>query len=266
MTPYYETDHGILYHGKWEEVYQEIDDDSIDIVITSPPYNIKGGNLHEGGTWPMADLRFGYDEFKDDIPHHEYVHQQTEFLHKTWNKLTRDGAIFYNHKPRQKDGELWTPLEFIPHDTYLILRQIITWYRMSGHNYCPRHYCPMYEWICLFAKKTFSLKSRSISKIGDVWPMPPATNNKHPAPFPIELPMNIIKTVHESNDIYMDPYMGSGTVAFVCERMGKYWIGIEQSEKYCEWIVKGLEEIALGFDPFKPQGLITTEGGLFDAI
>ena len=67
----------------------------------------------------------------------------------------------------------------------------------------------------------------------------------HPAPFPIELPLNCIKACTDETDTVLDPFMGSGTTALACEQLKRNWIGIEISKKYCDMtisMVKGLKE------------------------
>lgn len=58
------------------------------------------------------------------------------------------------------------------------------------------------------------------------------TAGKHPAPFHPDLPEFFIKFLTDPNDIVLDPFMGSGTVAEVCEKYGRNWIGMELNESY----------------------------------
>jgi len=73
--------------------------------------------------------------------------------------------------------------------------------------------------------------------------MNPDKNNSHPAPFPKELPENCILATTVENDIVFDPYMGSGTVAIVAEKLNRRWIGIELNPDYCETIKNRLFEL-----------------------
>lgn len=58
------------------------------------------------------------------------------------------------------------------------------------------------------------------------------TSGKHPAPFGEELPEWFVKWLTDEGDVVLDPFMGSGTTAVVCERMDRNWIGLELNEPY----------------------------------
>ena len=78
---------------------------SIDLVVTSPPYNLKnstGNGMKDGrgGKWKNAELVNGYADYDDNMPHDLYVKWQRECLMEMFRVLSNDGAIFYNHKWR----------------------------------------------------------------------------------------------------------------------------------------------------------------------
>lgn len=81
-----------------------IDNNSIDLIITSPPYNL-GGKFHTGNTKHNK----AYDIYDDNIKESDYQKQQVEFLDLCFEKLCENGSIFYNHKPRIKNRSLYTP-------------------------------------------------------------------------------------------------------------------------------------------------------------
>jgi len=65
------------------------------------------------------------------------------------------------------------------------------------------------------------------------WDINPETQSKHPAPFPIDIPIRAIKLHSFINDVVLDIFLGSGTTALACEKLNRRWIGIEISEEYC---------------------------------
>jgi DNA modification methylase len=71
-----------------------------------------------------------------------------------------------------------------------------------------------------------------------------ARTSRHFATFPVNLVIPCVKAGTKEGDVAMDPFMGSGTVAEVCERYGRRWAGIELSEKYCEIAAKRIEREA----------------------
>jgi modification methylase len=214
----------------------------VDLIITSPPYNLAGAPWPHLGHWKQGDSPGGkskwrngsdgsagvlYGEHKDDMPHANYVAWQQGILLQCWEKLSETGAIYYNHKPRPIGGRLWLPLELNPD---LPLRQIITWARSGGMNFNPTHYVPTYEWVMLLAKSDFRLRDKSASGAGDVWYIPQRADPDHPAPFPLDLPMRIIETTPHGNVV--DPFMGGGTVGVAAVKQGRPFTGIEIDPKY----------------------------------
>src|SRR5487761_1001343 len=218
-----------LYLGDCRELIPTVG--KVDMIITSPPYNLAGAPWPHLGHWKPGDSPGGkskwrngsdgsggvlYGKHKDDMPHADYVAWQRSVLLQCWEQLSDIGAIYYNHKPRPIGGRLWLPLELNPD---LPLRQIITWARSGGMNFNPTHYVPTYEWVLLLAKPAFRLRDRSASGAGDVWSISQRTDPDHPAPFPLDLPMRILETVAPGR--VMDPFMGSGTVGVASVKRGR---------------------------------------------
>ena len=205
---------------------------SIDIVVTSPPYNLKqssgnGMKNGSGGKWPKASLMKGYEEHHDCMPHVQYVQWQRECLTAMMRLIKPNGSIFYNHKWRVQRGLLQDRsdiLEGFP------VRQIIIWKRKGGINFNPGYFLPTYEVIYLIAKPEFRLADKA-NAVGDVWDIPQESNNPHPAPFPPELAQRCIGSTNGRT--VLDPFMGSGTTGIAAEAEGRDWVGIEKSKDYC---------------------------------
>ncbi|MCD8206746.1 MAG: site-specific DNA-methyltransferase [Bacteroidales bacterium] len=219
--------------GRCENLMKEIPSESIDLVVTSPPYNLKnstgnGMKCGKGGKWSNAALINGYEDHDDCMPHGEYVKWQRECLMEMFRVIKNTGAIFYNHKWRVQNGLLQDRadiLEGFP------VRQIIIWKRKGGINFNAGYFLPTYEVIYLIAKPDFRLLPHA-NKCGDVWEFTQELNNSHPAPFPVALIDRIISSTDA--EIILDPFMGSGTTAVVAEGLGRHYIGMEISESYCK--------------------------------
>ena len=223
------------------EILKQLPDESIDIVITSPPYNLKnstGNGMKDGrgGKWANAALIAGYDQYDDCMPTDEYAAWQHEVLLELLRVIKEDGAIFYNHKWRVQDGLLQDRSDIV-YD--MPLRQIIIWKRKGGINFNPGYFLPTYEVIYLIAKKKFKLAPHA-NKYGDVWEIMQEQRNEHPAPFPVELIDRIVSST--TGQIILDPFMGSGTTAVVASGLGRDFIGIEKSAKYCDLATQRLEQ------------------------
>lgn len=215
------------------EELRKFPDSSVDIVVTSPPYNLKnstgnGMKNGRGGKWSNAALIHGYSTHNDNMPYDEYIKWQRDCLSEMMRVIHDDGAIFYNHKWRVQGGLIQDRHEIV--DGFPV-RQIIIWKRKGGINFNPGYFLPTYEVIYMIAKPDFKLVPHANS-YGDVWEFPQEMKNRHPAPFPVALVERIISSTNAK--IILDPFMGSGSTAVAAKKLGRDFIGIEISEEYCE--------------------------------
>ncbi len=229
MTPWLNK----VHCGDCIELMGKMPAGSIDLIVTSPPYNLKnstgnGMTNGSGGKWPHAKLMKGYESHSDDMPHEEYVKWQRDCLTAMMRVIREDGAIFYNHKRRVQGGLLQDRTD-ITQD--FPVRQIIIWKRAGGINFNAGYFLPTYEVIYLICKPGFRLAPKANAQ-GDVWSIPQEDDNPHPAPFPVELAQRCIQST--TAQIILDPFMGSGTTAIAAEMCRRDWIGLEVSKDYCQ--------------------------------
>lgn len=229
--------------GDCLDVMKQIPDESIDLVITSPPYNLKnstgnGMKCGNGGKWSNAALLNGYKNYDDCMPHQEYVAWQRACLTEMLRIIPDDGAIFYNHKWRVQAGLLQDRQDIV---AGFPVRQIIIWKRKGGINFNPGYFLPTYEVIYLIAKPDFCLTSKANAH-GDIWEFGQELKNEHPAPFPVPLIERIISSTNAK--IVLDPFMGSGTTAIAAENLGRDYIGIELCKEYVELANKRIQQNA----------------------
>jgi modification methylase len=219
--------------GDVVKTMQQIPDDAVDLVITSPPYNLKnstGNGMKDGrgGKWANASLQKGYSHHDDCMPHKEYVKWQRDCLKEMMRVIPDNGAIFYNHKWRVQGG-LLQDREDIIHG--FPVRQIIIWKRKGGLNFNKGYFLPTYEVIYLIAKPKFKLLPKANS-YGDVWEFTQEMKNEHPAAFPVTLIDRIISSTEAK--IILDPFIGSGTTAISALNFKRQYIGIDISPEYCK--------------------------------
>lgn len=263
MTPYFESDGIVIYHGRAEDVLPTLDTGSVDMVFTSPPYNLGnttgggfaaplghytvndrlGGRGNRFGKWSGGSLASGYGTHDDAMPHDEYVAWQHAVLRECWRLLSDAGAIFYNHKPRVLGGRLVTPFEYLPAELVPSVRQVVIWSRAGGVNFSPAFYLPTHEWVVIVARQAFRLRDRSASGVGDVWTIAQESKTAHPAPFPLALPARAIETT--TARVILDPFMGSGTTLRAAKDAGRRAIGIEADERWCEYAARRLDQMVL---------------------
>jgi len=229
-------------------IMKEMPDESIDLIVTSPPYNLKnstGNGMKENtksGKWSGAALQKGYSHHDDNMPHEKYVEWQKNCLKEMFRLLKKEGAIFYNHKWRVQGGILQDRQDIV---SDFPVRQIIIWKRKGGINFNPGYFLPTYEVIYLIPKKDFKLVPKA-NGYGDVWEFTQEMKNEHPAPFPMALVERIISSTNAK--IVLDPFSGSGTTVVVAKSLKRDFIGIDISPKYCE-----MAQIRLEQNKPKPQ-------------
>jgi len=220
--------------GDCLETMKKIPDNSIDLVVTSPPYNLKNSTGNgmkantKSGKWAGAALQNGYSHHNDCMPHDEYAKWQKNCLTEMYRIIKNDGAIFYNHKWRVQNGLLQDRQDIV--ESFPI-RQIIIWRRKGGINFNPGYFLPTYEVIYLIPKPDFKLAPKA-NRFGDVWEFTQEMKNEHPAPFPVALIERIISST--TAQLILDPFNGSGTTSVVASGLKRDFIGIELSPEYCE--------------------------------
>lgn len=247
-APYYQDDQVTLYQGDCLEVMADLGPGSVDIVVTSPPYNmglVPGGNgrgmYRPGANNKGGRFREGYGQHSDALDQSDYDAWQRVVLAECW-RVARLG-IFYNHRPRVEHGILRDPLS---NDFGIPLRQRIIWNRGTGIDVNLRAFCTRGEYILLFAKPEFELVSHAASGMGDVWNLGIEYGvQDHPAPFPVSLPTRCIEATGARS--VLDPFAGSGTTLRAAANLGIKAVGIELEERYCEVVARRLDQMALDF-------------------
>ena len=223
-----------LYFGDSKKELKNVPSNSVDLIVTSPPYNLKnssgnGMNVNtKTGKWAGNALQNGYSHYDDCMPHEKYVKWQNDCLKEMFRLLKDDGAIFYNHKRRVQNGLIQDSDDILKG---LPVRQIIIWKRSGGINFNPGYFLPTHEVIYLIPKPNFRLKPKA-NAYGDVWEFTQEMKNGHPAPFPGALIDRIVSSTNA--EIVLDPFMGSGTTAIAALMNKRNYIGIELSPEYCD--------------------------------
>lgn len=208
-----------------------LSDGSVDLIITSPPYNL--------GTesWPMGgegrrprENGVGYE---DDIPEEAYQAWQWDCLMELWRVARHGASLFYVHKVRQRDGCIIHPMDWLFRTDWFV-RQEIIWDRGSTHNHCPTLFWPHDERIYWLTKGSPALPERPIG-FPTIWQLPgPVPDTWHPAPFCEELPQRCMEAVGRPGIVVLDPFGGSMTTCRAAQRMGYESIGVDVHAEYIE--------------------------------
>jgi modification methylase len=206
------------------DLLKDIADETIDLTITSPPYNL-GVKHHTGNNVFEA-----YDEYIDDMPEEEYQAEQIKVLNEIYRATKQGGSIMYNHKNRIKNGKQITPYEWLL-KTDWTLKQEVVWFNRS-QNFDKCRFYPMTERIYWLSKGTNTNFTNAINQHDLIKDTAEGTDKEHKRAFPVKLAQRFIICFPDAKLIF-DPYMGSGTTAIAAIREKRNFIGSELSSKYC---------------------------------
>ena len=237
---------GKLIEGDTLSILSKIDDDVVNVGVTSPPYN----KQEKQKGWLVKNVV--YDTYKDAVPEPEYQQHQVDVLNEIYRVTAPGGSFFYNHKIRWDRGNMYHPMDWLRKTEWTVKQEII-WDRVIAANIRGWRFWQVEERIYWLYKPIGNyligkeLKS-SDAKLTSIWRGVPedGRKNPHPAPFPIWLPARVIISIlgTETQGVVLDPYIGSGTTAAAAKLLGHKYIGIDRSETYLEMTCDRLNKAA----------------------
>ena len=217
-----------IYNMDCLEGLRALEDESVDLIITSPPYNL-GKSHHTGNNHFKA-----YTDYDDDMPEELYQKWQVEILNECHRVLKKDGSLWYNHKNRIRNGEQIEPYRWL-YKTPFIIKQEIVW-QNGSQNFDKCRIYPMTErvyWLTKDAKtKLFNAINHHDIFTRAEW-QPVKTKGAFKRAYPEKMVEDIISCFPNSKFI-LDPFSGSGTTCCVAKRMNKNYIGFELGKEAFE--------------------------------
>lgn len=213
-----------LYCGDCLEIMQSISDESVDLVVTDPPYKItsRGNSGTMGGYWKTDIAK------KGDIFKHNNISCK-EYLPELY-RIMKDKSILYlmcNNTNLQEMLNIGTACGF------KFVKSLI-WEK--GNKICGRYYMGCYEYILLFRKGG----DKPINNCGtpDILKVPIKKlksadgKNLHDTEKPVELMRILVENSSCEGDVVLDPFMGIGSTGLACVNTNRSFIGIELDENY----------------------------------
>jgi len=248
-----------IYNVDCIDGMKQLDSNSIDLIITSPPYNVDLGNNKYHKT--------SYDLYNDNKEHYEYIMWLKSIFELLYIKMSIGGRVCINIGDG-KNGAIPTSsdiIQFMKELRYIPITHII-WDKSQVGNRtswgswlspsCPSFPTP-FEHILVFCKESKKLQHNGISDLTkeefieyslSLWKFAPEIKQKeynHSAMFPEKLPYRCIKMFSYINDLVLDPFCGVGTTCAVAKRLHRNFIGFDISKKYCELADKRIDNVVL---------------------
>lgn len=275
-----------IYHGECVKVLQSLPEASVDLIVTSPPYN----------------CRKDYGEHADEIPWMDYYAHAARWIRAAYRLLVDGGTLAINvpgvvrWQSDHKYADTWKDFDPSYHcrrDGELIkgkgriepiaarlteimrkcdphLREPIVWVKGdSGINSKYQMGCdsdpfcrPAHELILLGSKRRWYHRGGTgrrgkdalpwLDECKDVWFIDAAQDPNHPAVFPREIPARLFRLFcHAPDSVVLDPFMGSGTTLSVAREFNLAAIGIERELDHCRRARNALRDTA--FLPFMSE-------------
>ncbi|MHA2239804.1 MAG: DNA-methyltransferase [Candidatus Hodarchaeales archaeon] len=220
-----------LYHGDCLDVMSKFKSESIDAVITSPPFNL--GNIHHTGNKI-------HRPYSDNLPEEEYQKWQLLVLNKLFSIVSDSGSLFYHHKNRIKNGRQITPYQWILKSQWIVKQELI--WRNRSQNFDKIRFYPHTERIYWLVKSCKTKIFNTINAHDTFNWNPVGSSGYHPREFPIEFPQQMIQCLLNCS-VVLDPFMGSATTGEACLGEGLRFIGIEKDKKYFDIAVERLQSM-----------------------
>lgn len=269
----------VIHPGDCLNLLRQIPDGVIQLIVTSPPYNIG-------------------KEYERKLDINVYVQQQTQIIKECVRVLCPKGSLCWQVGNYVNKGHI-IPLDTILNPVFmschLQMRNRIIWHFEHGLH-CQKRFSGRYETIVWFTKsddyvfhldpvrvpakypgkkyfkgpKAGQYSCHPLGKNpGDLWQIPNVKNNHvektdHPCQFPVELVERLVLSMTDQKDWVLDPFLGSGTSIVAAVKQGRRGIGAEVSQKYLNIIHKRLANLKKGclktrpmhtpiYDPKNPQ-------------
>jgi site-specific DNA-methyltransferase (adenine-specific) len=234
-----------IYNEDCRDGLSKLEENSIDLVITSPPYNVQ----------------VPYNAWKDSMPVEEYLDFTRVWLGLVYRALKPDGRIALNIPYESNYNYLEWGRCFLVAEYWHIMKSI--GYKFAGvvdlKEEHPQHHSPRGSWMSPSAPYIYNPKEcvviaykeqwkknkqsdkyfvgedgrrEYLSLLYGQWPYKAETKKYTQANFSLDIPTAALKMLSWSDDLVVDPFMGSGTTAVACKMLKRNYIGFEISPEY----------------------------------
>jgi len=236
---------GKIIQGDCLSIMKDIPDNSVDLVLTDPPYNISKENdnrdrskLNSPIMRRKSPLKYDFGEW-DNMDRKDFLDFTKNWLKKCCRILKENGTIisFFNKEDISFLG-------WIAKDFGVRTRTIMSWHKTNPvPSFRKVNYLSACEfiWIGSKGKWTFNFKQqKEMHNFFETANKSSYGKTKHPTEKPLSLIKHLLEIHTNENDIILDPFLGSGTTVVAAKELGRNFIGIELNPDYIEIAKKRL--------------------------
>lgn len=253
-----------LYNEDCFKTMQDVPVGQFDVILTSPFYNTnkkQGSKRTLENTQPKGYSYIRYDTHVDNMTDAEY----NEFTINLFNEFDRilnlNGVVLYNmsYGNNNRDG-MFKAVNAIISETPFTIGDVIVWKKTNAlpNNCSPNKLTRIIEFVYVFCRKTevntffcnkpvVSIRATGQKSYGNIFNYIEAKNNDGACPYnkatySSELCEKLLTIYAKHNACVYDPFIGSGTTAVACERMGLNCHGSELSTKQVEFAIERIKK------------------------
>ena len=258
----------VIYPGNCLNLLKQIPNESVQLVVTSPPYNIG-------------------KEYETKLKLDSYIKQQSQVIKECVRVLSKKGSLCWQVGNYVNNSSI-VPLDIVLNPVFtsfnLKMRNRIIWHFEHGLH-CTKRFSGRYETILWFTKSddyVFNLDPVRVPQKypgkkyfkgpkagqyscnplgknpGDIWVIPNVKNNHvektdHPCQFPVELIDRLVLSMTNKKDWVLDPFLGSGTSIISALRHGRKGAGAEVNKKYIKITYDRIDQLEKGYLKTRPM-------------
>jgi len=214
QTPFFECEDGLLYCADCMDILPQLPEGCVDLCWTDPPYNVGKD----------------YGTYKDDMPEEEYRNWCKKWMRRIWEASNEQIVLF---APTKHKLFFWWLLGERAKEIQL--------------TYSP---AGAIKWGYQNQFSSLLALKRPVKMIPNVWHNCQSTglgyffkekHYEHPGYTSEDICKRVVDGFSLTGNIILDPFMGTGSTAVVCRKMGRKWIGCEIDEKWCRIAVSRIQ-------------------------
>lgn len=223
-------DYDYIELGDCMELMKQLPDNSIDLVVTDPPYDVYAGKGWGcfGHRNSYTDIEFMANGFSETV------------LDELCRVMKKINCYFFCSQK-----------QLLPLINYFAVNKncnwnLLTWHKTNPVPACSNKYLSDTEYILFFREKGVKICGEYKSKF--TYYITPLNQKekklyKHPSIKPLHILENLIINSSNENDIVLDPFIGSGSTAVACVNAKRHYIGYEVDSEYYDIACKRLDEV-----------------------